>query len=78
MRTRDAFNVDPAGHSNYNPMRQFWDATLTQDVWPAVWGWRLLNARCSLAVLGWRLLVCHSNIAISLSAAILIWHCGLQ
>ena len=30
-------------HSNYNPMRQFWDATLTQDVWPAVWGWRLLK-----------------------------------
>ena len=44
---------------------QFGDGTfLTQDV--------------SLAVLGWRLLVCHSNIAISISAAIPILHCGPQ
>ena len=27
-------------------MRQFWDAALTQDVWPPFLGWRLLNARC--------------------------------
>ena len=75
MRTRDAFNVDPAGHSNYNPMRQFWDATLTQDVWPAVWGWRLLNARCFACSFGMApsclpfeycniTFSCHSNMAL--------------
>ena len=44
---------------------QFGDgAFLTQDV--------------SLAVVGWCLLVCHSSIAISISAAILILHYGPQ
>ena len=54
---------------------RFWDATLTQDVWPAVWRWRLLNARCFACSFGMappRLpfeycninFSCHSNIAL--------------
>ena len=58
-----------------------------EDVSPAVWAFlnsrfkmfhlqfgdgTFLTQDVSLAVLGWRLLVCHSNIAILISAAILI------
>ena len=64
-------------------MRQFWDATLTQDVWPAVWGWRLLNARCFACSFGMAPsclpfeycninFSCHSNMALW-SAMIYSW-----
>ena len=61
-----------------------------QDVSPAVWVFLTQDVSLAfgdgsfvvqdvpLAVLGWRLLVCHSNIATSISAAILILHCGPQ